>query len=120
VAEPKVDLVLEVAAEILEDTLLQKEPMAEAQLEHQAAMICTLELEVAEQAEQEIIIQIHLQAELEAQDQHQQLMDLQPQELAEAEDQQDTDLLGQDLEELAELVDQVAAEQAAAEVLLNQ
>jgi hypothetical protein len=47
-------------------------------------------------------------------------MDLQPQELAEAEDQQDTDLLGQDLEELAELVDQVAAEQAAAEVLLNQ
>jgi hypothetical protein len=51
---------LEVAAEILEDTLLQKELTAEVQAEHQAAVICTLELEVAEQAEQEIIMQVHL------------------------------------------------------------
>jgi hypothetical protein len=60
VAEPKVDLVLEVAAEILEDTLLQKEPMVDPLREHQAAVICTLELEEAEQAEQEIIMQVHL------------------------------------------------------------
>jgi hypothetical protein len=120
VAEAKVDFLKEAVQEILEGTLLQKETLVEAHRDHQVVVICTLELEAADQAEQEIIIQVLLQAELVAQEQHQQLLDLQSQEQAEVEHQQDTDLLGQGMEELVELVDQVAAEQAAAEALLNQ
>ena len=119
-AEVKVDLVCQGAQEMLEGTLLRKEIMAEPLRELHRVRTCMLELEEAEPALLVVVIQVHLKPELVAHEQHQQLLELQSQELAEAEDQLDTDPLGQDQEDLAEPVDQVAAEQAAAEVLLNQ
>jgi hypothetical protein len=105
---------------MLEGTLLRKETMVDPLRELFLVLIYMLELEEAEPVAEVEIIQVHLKPELVVQDQHQQLLELQSQELAEAEDQLDTDPLGQDLEDLAEPVDQVAAEQEEAEVLLNQ
>ena len=118
--EAKVDLVCQAVQEMLEGTLLRKETMVDLLRDLHRVRTCMLELEEAEPVALEVIIQVHLKPELVAQDQHQQLLELQSQELAEAEDQLDTDPLGQDQEDLAEPVDQVAAEQAEAEVLMNQ
>jgi hypothetical protein len=94
VVEAKVDLVCQAVQEMLEGTLLRKETMVDPLRELFLVLIYMLELEEAEPVAEVEIIQVHLKPELVVQDQHQQLLELQSQELAEAEDQLDTDPLG--------------------------